>query len=443
MFIPLISVGASQLKFGRVSLVLTSSLQYVVLAAASLFFFFLIEKLLSTFGFQFRYQIYLELSLLLVVVFLLRAMWSTYESRWRHYFILAQQQRRERIGSFTARIPQYTSSRRLLDDLVLELRAFFEPSLVAIRLHEEAPSGDAIELPAETQEALHQALASKSLYWVRNRQVSMEHLPAMLETALSASPTDVALPVSVNEQIYGMLYLGKKRRGVYNLDDLEILSRIIQQTRLTLGVLHLLEREKLLLEKNYEANLTALRSQINPHFLFNTLNTIAALIHDDPDGAEKAVEKLAFIFRYTLKNSDKAAVTLRDELSLVRTYLEIEQIRFGARLNLEFSIDPDGLDVELPAFVVQTIIENCIKHGIARITGKGKVSIEVVREPEQVVCTIYDNGPGIDLTRIRASTGLSNILTRMSRIYGRDDLLGFENTGDGTRVRVVLPISKH
>lgn len=131
-----------------------------------------------------------------------------------------------------------------------------------------------------------------------------------------------------------MILIGRKRRGVFNLDDQELLQRIVQQTRLTLGVLHLLEREKLLMQKNYEANLTALRSQINPHFLFNTLNTISALIHDRAisDDAEVAVEKLAFIFRYTLKNSDKATVTLKDVLSLVRTYLDIEKIRFGRPL---------------------------------------------------------------------------------------------------------------
>ncbi|HEX2900081.1 MAG TPA: histidine kinase, partial [Bacteroidia bacterium] len=207
----------------------------------------------------------------------------------------------------------------------------------------------------------------------------------------------------------------------------------------TLGVLHLLEREKLLMQKNYEANLTALRSQINPHFLFNTLNTISALIHDDPDDAEVAVEKLAFIFRYTLKNSDKATVTLKDELSLVRTYLDIEKIRFGDRLQLQLDIDESLVEVSLPAFVIQTVVENCIKHGIAKIIGKGHVSIKVKPQGDLVCCEIEDNGPGIDQKRIFASTGLSNTHTRMSQIYGRDDLLTFENTGHGTKVTVLLP----
>lgn len=440
--IPLISMAASQLKFGRVSLVLTSSLQYVLFGAITLILFLAIERALAGFGFRFQYQIYLELSLLIVLIIILRAVWKGYEERFRRYFILAQQERRDKIAWFTASIPQYTSSQKLLEDLGAALKAYFETSFVAVRLKEEPETGNRLEIFPADEEAIFAYLSGRSSYWARTRQVSIDPLPAELEAVLGASPASVALPVAVNERIYGMLYLGKKRRGVYNLDDMEVLGRIIQQTRLTLGVLHLLEREKLLLEKNFEANLTALRSQINPHFLFNTLNTISALIHDDPDGAEKAVEKLAFIFRYTLKNSDKAMVTLRDELSLVKTYLEIEQIRFGDRLNLSFQLDPAGMDVELPAFVVQTVIENCIKHGIARITGRGMVSISMVVEEDAVRCEIYDNGPGIDLSRVQASTGLSNILTRMHRIYGREDLLKFENTGNGTRVTIWVPMKQ-
>ena len=440
ILIPLISVAASQLKFGRVSLVLNSSLQYVILAAVCLGLFFLIERVLATFGFQFQYQVYLELSLLIVLVFGLRALWSGYEGRFRHIFVLAQQERRDKIGAFTASIPQYSASRRLQEDLCAALQAYFETPVVALRLRDEEAAGTDFQIAAESELAIYLWLNTRTQHWARTRQSSADTLPTELEAALSASTAYLALPIFVNESIYGMLYLGKKRRGVYHLDDLEILGRIIQQTRLSLGVLHLLEREKLLMEKNYEANLTALRSQINPHFLFNTLNTIAALIHDDPDGAEKAVEKLAFIFRYTLKHSDKAMVSLRDELSLVRTYLEIEQIRFGDRLNLSFDIDPAGLDVELPAFVVQTIVENCIKHGIARITARGIVSIRVHVQDGEVCCTVYDNGPGIDLSRVRSSTGLDNALTRMQQIYGREDRLVFENTGDGTRVVLCLPM---
>jgi len=288
-------------------------------------------------------------------------------------------------------------------------------------------------------EKVYHYLKENAGFWARNRQITQHQYPTEIENILKPLPFSLIYPLTVNEKIFGMIMIGRKRRGVFNLDDQELLQRIVQQTRLTLGVLHLLEREKLLMQKNYEANLTALRSQINPHFLFNTLNTISALIHDDPDDAEVAVEKLAFIFRYTLKNSDKATVTLKDELSLVRTYLDIEKIRFGERLQLQLDIDESLLEVSLPAFVVQTVVENCIKHGIAKIIGKGIVSIKVSLKGHLDCCEIEDNGPGIDQKRIFASTGLSNTHTRMSQIYGRDDLLVFENTGNGTKVTILLP----
>jgi len=237
--------------------------------------------------------------------------------------------------------------------------------------------------------------------------------------------------------------MGKKKRGVYNLEDLEIISRIIQQIRLSLSVLQLLEREKLLLQKNYEANLTALRSQINPHFLFNTLNTISSLIHDAPDEAEEAVEKLAFIFRYTLKTSARNFVTLGEELSLVTTYLDIEKMRFGERLRVVYEIEKSMREVTLPALIVQTIVENCIKHGIARIIEKGVISIEAYEEDGFMVCRIEDNGPGIDLTKIKTSTGLTNSLTRLDEIYQIKNLLYFENTGNGTLVELKIPLNHH
>lgn len=439
IFIPLINAAAAQLKFGRVSLVLTNTLQYVVLSAVVLLLYFVLHLSLEYMGLKIKYQAYLELMLVIVVVLLLRAVYKNYEPRVRRYFVLAQQSRREKIDKFISSISQYPSSQKLLEDLVGALRDYFGTSVAGIRIKGDPEAGDRIGLEDDGFEKVYAYLKQNSIFWARNRQIAQHQFPAEIENLMKPTAFSLIHPITVNEQIYGMVMIGRKRRGVFNLDDQELLQRIVQQTRLTLGVLHLLEREKLLMQKNYEANLTALRSQINPHFLFNTLNTISALIHDDPDDAEIAVEKLAFIFRYTLKNSDKATVMLKDELSLVRTYLEIEKIRFGERLQLRFDIDETLLEVSLPAFVVQTVVENCIKHGIAKIIGKGFVSIIVKPIGDLVCCEIEDNGPGIDHKRIFASTGLSNTHTRMEQIYGRDDLLKFENTGNGTKVTILLP----
>jgi two-component system LytT family sensor kinase len=439
IFIPLINAAAAQLKFGRVSLVLTTTLQYVVLSALVLLLYYLLHLSLESFGLSIKYQSYLELALVIVVVFALRAIYKGYEPRVRRYFVLAQQSRRDKLERFIASISQYTSSQKLLEDLVKALREYYGTTQVGIRIKGDPDSGNVIDLEENEFNNIYQYLKSNGTLWARNRQITQHKFPVEIEEMLVGLPFALAAQITVNDQIYGMIMIGRKRRGVFNIDDQELLQRIIQQTRLTLGVLHLLEREKLLMQKNFEANLTALRSQINPHFLFNTLNTISALIHDDPDDAEVAVEKLAFIFRYTLKNSDKATVTLKEELSLVRTYLDIEKIRFGDRLQLQFEIEESLLEVSLPAFVIQTVVENCIKHGIAKIIGKGLVSIKVAADGDLVRCEIEDNGPGIDLKRIHASTGLSNTHTRMEQIYGREDLLKFENTGHGTKVTVWLP----
>ncbi|MFN8397154.1 MAG: histidine kinase, partial [Bacteroidia bacterium] len=439
IFIPLINAAAAQLKFGRVSLVLTNTLQYVVLSAVVLLLYFLLHLSLESMGLKIKYQAYLELALVIVVVLLLRVGYKNYEPRVRRYFVLAQQSRREKIDKFIASISQYPSSQKLLEDLVEALRDYFGTSVVGIRIKGDPEAGDRIGLEDDVFEKVYLYLKESSIFWARNRQIAQHQFPVEIENVLKPTAFALIHPITVNAQIYGLIMIGRKRRGVFNLDDQELLQRIVQQTRLTLGVLHLLEREKLLMQKNYEANLTALRSQINPHFLFNTLNTISALIHDDPDDAEVAVEKLAFIFRYTLKNSDKATVMLKDELSLVKTYLEIEKIRFGERLQLKFDIDETLVEVNLPAFVVQTVVENCIKHGIAKIIGKGFVSIIVKPLGDLVCCEIEDNGPGIDHKRIFASTGLSNTHTRMEQIYGREDLLKFENTGNGTKVTILLP----
>lgn len=440
IMIPLINAAAAQLKFGRVSVVLTSSLQYIFFAALCLLLYFILHETLIYFGLQFKYQAYLELSILIVLVIILRAFYRIYEGRFRRYFVLAQQNKKDQIDKFISLIPQYTSSQKLLTDLCAAMSEYFGAANISLKMNDGEAYGEELELSEEILEAIYTYLDEKGGYWARNKQMALEPLPEEMEKELKLQPFAIANPITVNETAHGMLLLGRKRRGVYNIGDLEIVSRIIQQTQLTLGVLHLLERERILVQKNLEANLTVLRSQINPHFLFNTLNSISALIHEDPDGAEEAVEKLAFIFRYTLKHSDRTFVQLREELSLVWTYLEIEKIRFGERLQLHLDVDPEMEDVEIPALIVQTIIENCIKHGIAKIIGQGHVSIKAFPKDGFMNCVIEDNGPGIDLEKIHTSTGLNNIITRLEKIYEIKNLLYFENTGNGTRVTIKIPL---
>lgn len=139
--------------------------------------------------------------------------------------------------------------------------------------------------------------------------------------------------------------------------------------------------------------------------------------------------------------SDRDLVPLKNEMELVQTYLEMEQIRFGARLTVDIDMEKDAENVPIPAFVIQTFIENCIKHGIAKIVGKGMISIEAYLEDDFLICQVYDNGPGISPERIRKGTGLNNVIARLENIYKSANVIQFENTGDGTRVILRIPLN--
>ena len=432
LFFPLLNSAASQIRFGKTNVVLTRSLQYVIFFALCLFLYAIVKQLFNYILPTNPYRQLLEVSSLILAILFLRAVYLGNEQKFRAYFTTSQQQKYSLLKSFIATIPQFTSTEKLLNAIEEQLTTQFEAERVDHWWHGEGKAN-------KVNESLYQQLSLLGGVWARNKELSDIRFDGEWEAYSMNSPYSLVAPIKLSGVQYGLLFLGRKQKGVYNLSDLELLAQLIQQTQLTLNVLQLLGREKELLQKSYEANLTALRSQINPHFLFNTLNTISALIHDSPDLAEEAVEKLAFIFRYTLKFSNQNLVSLENELELVSTYLEIEKIRFGSRLEVQISVEPEVKDVQIPAFVIQTLVENCIKHGIAKIIGRGIVSIDAYEEEGFMVCEVYDNGPGIDPDRIYRGTGLNNITTRMERMYEADDLLLFENTGHGTMVRLKIP----
>ena len=441
-FIPLANSAVSQLKFGKVSVVLTRTLLYILLAAGTFILYLLVRVALNAIGISFVYQNLLEISLLILVGIILLVVYRNFSDRLQRYFILIQQEKRKKLERFIALIPQKSSSHQLIGALREELLAYFETDYTDLWLNEEIIPDSLKEFNEEELYQIKEKLRKQEKFWAINKQLN----PTILfpfESRLQNSGLHLVYLLDVNETQTGLLTLGKKKRGVYNLSDLEIIARIIQQVRLTLSVLQLLEREKLLLQKNYEANLTALRSQINPHFLFNTLNTISSLIHDAPDDAEEAVEKLAYIFRYTLETSSRNFVTLEEELNLVRTYLDIEQLRFGKRLKVNIEVDREMNEVTLPALIVQTLVENCIKHGVAKIIQQGIISIKASSLNGYMVCKVEDNGPGIDTEKITTSTGLTNSLTRLEEIYQLKNLLTFENTGHGTLVTLKIPLTNY
>jgi two-component system, LytTR family, sensor kinase len=234
--------------------------------------------------------------------------------------------------------------------------------------------------------------------WARNGELNESALPDADEARLRQSGAVLAVPIAGGSpEPVGLLVLGRKarRRAVYNLEDVSLLRALAGQLALAVERLALLEREKALVRRTAEARLTALRAQINPHFLFNALNTIAALIAERPDEAEHAVERLARIFRHVLQTEGQTFVPLREELHLVDDYLAIEQARFGKKLWVEQDWGQAGLDLPIPAFALQTLVENAVKHGIERRRGGGTLSLSARPEGDLLVITVRDTGAGI------------------------------------------------
>ncbi|MDH4062925.1 MAG: histidine kinase [Acidobacteriota bacterium] len=196
------------------------------------------------------------------------------------------------------------------------------------------------------------------------------------------------------------------------------------------------------------SELKALRAQINPHFLFNALNAIASLIHTDPGRADEAVEQLAEVFRYTLRRSDTEWAPLDQELSFARAYLDVERARFGPRLT--FTIDADSVSPVplVPSMLLQTLIENAVKHGVAQTRGPGRIEVMVRTAGQDLTVEVRDNGPGPAAEGASSSEGegfgLRSVRERLAGHFGdraRLSLLRDEASGM-TIARITMPVAR-
>jgi glucose-6-phosphate-specific signal transduction histidine kinase len=190
-----------------------------------------------------------------------------------------------------------------------------------------------------------------------------------------------------------------------------------------------------------DARLQALRSQLNPHFLFNTLHSIAELVHEDPALAEQLVLRLAELLRKALVSTNQHELPLAEEIEFIKGYLDIEQMRLGDRLQIKWNIDPQALDIPVPSLLLQPLVENAVQHGIAAARGSGAVQIQARRENGYLHLQIRDTGPGLDHGARAENTGigLANTRSRLQTIFG--DRHSFELVSDqGLAVNVRLPI---
>jgi two-component system, LytTR family, sensor kinase len=199
------------------------------------------------------------------------------------------------------------------------------------------------------------------------------------------------------------------------------------------------EQEQLLLA----ARIDALANQINPHFLFNTLNSIGSLIRSQPETARVLIVKLSGLLRRLLKSQDHF-VTLREELSAVDEYLDIECIRFGPRLKIVKDIAPDCFESVVPSMLLQPLVENALKHGLARKVGAATLVLRSFRQDRHTVVEVEDDGIGIGADGsgddAGAGIGLRNVNERLHVVYGANYSVGLHSVpGEGTRARVEIP----
>lgn len=195
-----------------------------------------------------------------------------------------------------------------------------------------------------------------------------------------------------------------------------------------------------------QAHLQVLKMQLQPHFLFNTLHTISVLMAEDTETANRMIVRLSDLLRMTLDNVGAQEVSLKQEVEFVQRYLEIQQIRFQDRLMVHVDVDSSALDALVPSLLLQPLIENAIRHGIARRAGGGLVAISARREGDKLLLDVRDNGEGLTEPRQGSQgngMGLATTRARLNQLYGVAHRFEICNaTGGGVRVSVVLPFRR-
>jgi signal transduction histidine kinase len=194
-----------------------------------------------------------------------------------------------------------------------------------------------------------------------------------------------------------------------------------------------------------EARLKTLEAELHPHFLFNTLHAISTLVHRDPESADRMISRLSDLLRITFDRSGEPKVTLKEEMEFLQKYLDIEQTRFQDRLTVHVSVDPDALDGEVPRMILQPLVENAIKHGIAGRHGGDNVQITAGLDGERLWMQVRDNGAGLQvrtLKALRTGVGLSNTRARLDCLYGRHYRLEFSDKHGGLSVLIEIPFQR-
>src|SRR3954470_2144710 len=188
-----------------------------------------------------------------------------------------------------------------------------------------------------------------------------------------------------------------------------------------------------------DARLNALRSQLNPHFLFNTLNAVSTLVDEDPPGARRMIARLSDLLRHTLGEGDEQEIPLARELEMLRRYMDIMEVRFQGKVELSIETEPSLDNALVPNLVLQPLVENAFRHGLAPMQTVGRVVVRAARDDGELVLSVRDNGSG-PATPLREGVGLTNTRARLTQLYGARQRLALSAAeGGGALVEVRLP----
>jgi len=190
-----------------------------------------------------------------------------------------------------------------------------------------------------------------------------------------------------------------------------------------------------------ESELSSLKAQLNPHFIFNCMNSIRALIDEHPANAKLAVTRLSNILRNTLLMDKSKEILLKEEINLVRDYLDLEKIRYEERLNFEFNISEEVNNCLIPPFIIQSQVENAIKHGISKLPGKGMVNIEAFAENNFLIIKVANTGK-LNSQLPLTGVGFKNSIQRLSLLYGALAAIHINEELDWVVVKIHIPLKK-
>jgi signal transduction histidine kinase len=201
-------------------------------------------------------------------------------------------------------------------------------------------------------------------------------------------------------------------------------------------------REAFLEARLVRAELAALRGQLQPHFLFNALHSISALMAEDVDAARRVLLRLADLLRQVLEHLSLPEVTLESELELARAYLEIQRVRFADRLEVHIAVSPETSGARVPSFLLQPLVENAVRHGIERCTGPGRIEIDASSEHGRVRLRVHNTGPGLAADPRGGGLGLENTRARLEWLYGEAHRLELREVDGGVEALVEIPLRR-